>query len=113
MVEVWSRSGQLGANEFRSSFPGGFYHFGNGIPRSPSQHSKTRLAVNGRGPEAWFALGHYLGEMFPRNRGSPAACIAKQAAPRDKIRPTVGRRTRGRLSAVRKMPGRLSVNLKP
>ena len=87
-------------NEFRSSSLGGFYHFGtclatNGVPRSPSRHYKTHLAVNGRGPGAWFAFAHYLGEMFPQNRGSPAACIAKQAASRDKVRPTLGMWARG------------------
>ena len=43
----------------------------------------------------WFGVVRCFGEMFPRNRGSPAACMAKGAVPRDKIRPTEGRRARG------------------
>lgn len=43
----------------------------------------------------WFGVVRCFGEIFPRNRGSPAACMAKWAVPRDKIRPTEGRRARG------------------
>ena len=42
-----------------------------------------------------FALAHYFGEMFPRNRGSPAACLCRESGPGGKIRPTEGRRARG------------------
>ena len=51
MVEVWSRSGQLGANEFPSSFLGGFYLFGHGVPRGPRSTPKR----------IWLSMGEVLG----------------------------------------------------
>ena len=55
--------------------------------------SEALLPAGGWGPR--FALAHYFGEMFPRNRGSPAACLCRESGQGGKIRPTEGRRARG------------------